>query len=1048
MTKKELQIEIQANTKKLDELITKLSETEKKSKKVQESFGESVKNMLSGAVGKLGAIFALDKIKDFAVTAVREFANVDRALRNLKAEAVRSGNPFEELKSGATALSRDGILSLENSAKAMGNLSRAGLNAKKSLDFAESLKKLTTVSFGAGEAQEMFLDITKDIAKGEFQAVEKLGKDFKVYIDQLGGSEAIMTDFQKQQKLINMVIDEGSKVANEYTDSIEGMGSQLDRLENSWGKFLTSTGQMLASSSLVSGIRSLLDDLGSIFDFIANSETYQTNFETMIADIKRLQELPEGAAETEELTRKILSTFETLPQKWKDELPAWLEQEGLELPIQLEDKSLDELREELARLKEEFEVMQVDVGANPAELERYQGLIDSLQSRIDQMETQAGRQSTGTGRGGGGFSVAQRSDFMLTELQKELQGIQSAFDAYKASVKNDPDLVFDAQFKANELATQAFSRYLSALENSVDSEYFLALNAIREEKEAKLKSIEAERKAGVLFDDQAERLSAKVEQKALIDSFTATANATQKLTESLFGLEQAIVSGSFGGILSGIGGVTQAAGGIAGSAAVGAIGLGIGVVGSIVSGISGIIQREEEIQKSKRQARQREIEAHETKLVKLAERNAEIYRAIYDLEKKRLDLIRSAYDRQAELVSLSGKKQTEIIEEQIAILRKQFKAEGGGNLTLRNAERQAENLNLQVTRLEKQQAFLSTLSEILKSSKTDRTKLDNFIQANQFQIRDIMAGTNEGLKNALKEMGIAENMQSVWTNVLTGETQLNDPTPLNGGGAVDGAFVQTQTGTGTFSLGALGDKVDQARLQEFLTRVLGGLENTLDSAQGQFESATEFIKLNQELETLRFSERQEDIERLLSGMEAVGFSQAEINAEAIKNYQQLANQIQKQLGVSDLSQLPTIAEGLAGADLENYNLLIGILDKIKIASELTAENTASLNQVDERNISFLDYGRGMTDRGISSRLNLNLEALQLTSGVSNLSVGSISESISELDQLVKIVSQMERSINIENSMDSKLGGILSVLQKSSGIISQTQAMNNAKSRSF
>lgn len=261
-------LQIKTDLKDLKNLRAELKTVKQEANETGKSVGDSFKS----AFGSLAAGFTVLKIKSLMDNAVGEFNKLEKTMRGLQATARLTGNSFEALKKQVTALSTDGVLSIDQASTAMKTLLAQGIQADKAFSLLDAAKKVGAFNNIVGDTGQAVADFVKFLQTGSAELAENLDPSIIKVVKSLGGYEKIASDAGAKQKLINAVIEKGGKLTQDYEKFLNS-GAQAQVTFNQSGLALSQTlGQKLQpaynallkiGTAIVNGITSVLSVLDS-----------------------------------------------------------------------------------------------------------------------------------------------------------------------------------------------------------------------------------------------------------------------------------------------------------------------------------------------------------------------------------------------------------------------------------------------------------------------------------------------------------------------------------------------------------------------------------------------------------------------------------------------------------------------------------------------------------------------------------------------------------------------------------------------------------------
>lgn len=413
------------------------------------------------------AAFAVKKAFDFALAG----ENVNAFEQNFDRLANSQGlvNLREQLEETSRGLVDVSDL-LQVSTNAILNLGDAASGLPQVLDLA------TRAALSNGtNARETYETFIRAIETGNTRLLRQSGfiidaeKVFKSYADTIGTSAGSLTLAQKQQALLNAVIEEGSKRASQFNENARPLNTSVTQLSVSISQLFENIQKTIASdfggffAKITSGVRSLIDDLNQFQQAQLNS----TNNTAASLAKTRAEQLKVGF-EIERITKLIAENdnflfkrnklqgytlqLETLKKTYQ-ELGEQIEKSGVKL------SKFGERQDEIANKPTEAGKAPSVLGLTPEQIAENQRLRQQAASQVLTLEIQAAQAAlqlkqeqltkVRTAEEAESLLAQIRIDQdNLLKIQKE-QELNAALDALKQN-----RLATDEQFEAARLAIE------------------------------------------------------------------------------------------------------------------------------------------------------------------------------------------------------------------------------------------------------------------------------------------------------------------------------------------------------------------------------------------------------------------------------------------------------------------------------------------------------------------------------------------------------------------------------------------------------------------
>lgn len=237
----QLNLDVQTNIKNSLTQLNQLNDSVKSITK-STSLMTNAFEYAKGAILPLLAISSIVKIFDSMI----ESANVlDDTFKALSSISDQTGQNFEDLKKSAIDLSSDGLIPLEDSALALRNLLRGGLNIAQANKLLNAFKE--TAALGRAEGVSL-ADAVKNASLAFNQAAStgfnsvnvKLLRSAGLFIDikkaneefakSIGSSVKNLSEFQKGQALINEILAQGEKRTGDYAKAQQDFGAGFSKI--------------------------------------------------------------------------------------------------------------------------------------------------------------------------------------------------------------------------------------------------------------------------------------------------------------------------------------------------------------------------------------------------------------------------------------------------------------------------------------------------------------------------------------------------------------------------------------------------------------------------------------------------------------------------------------------------------------------------------------------------------------------------------------------------------------------------------------------------
>lgn len=242
---------------KMEDAKKLVGQVEKESKSMGDGIKDSFKNAEKGSKMFLGTITAIGSaVGAYAVKATLTAARTETMGIAMEAVAKATGNSMEALKEQEAILKKQGITTQE-SRNILTRFMQSQLDVADASKIARVAQDLAVV---AGEnSSEMTGRLTDAIATMNPMLLRQAGivvnqnELFKRYADANNIVGRELTDVEKKQAMVNLIMEEGQKVAGSYETAMETAGKKMGSLkryfeeaENTIGeKFLPVFGKLV-----------------------------------------------------------------------------------------------------------------------------------------------------------------------------------------------------------------------------------------------------------------------------------------------------------------------------------------------------------------------------------------------------------------------------------------------------------------------------------------------------------------------------------------------------------------------------------------------------------------------------------------------------------------------------------------------------------------------------------------------------------------------------------------------------------------------------------
>lgn len=271
----QLQLDVNAN---IQSAVTQLTKLNKTVDGVATS-ALSLKSAFDFAKKAILPLLALDTLVRTFDSIVNSADALDDTFKKLSSIAEQTGQNFEDLKKSAIDLSSDGLIPLEDSALAIRNLLRGGLNIKEATRLLNAFKE--TAALGRAEGLTL-ADAIKNAslafnqaASTGFQSVNvKLLRSAGIFIDVKKANEAYaksidvtvksLTTNQKEQALLNALLAEGAKRTGDYAKVQNDFGSAFSKIGAEIKLLLGTLGLLFTENESVKKVLQLVGQVAEV----------------------------------------------------------------------------------------------------------------------------------------------------------------------------------------------------------------------------------------------------------------------------------------------------------------------------------------------------------------------------------------------------------------------------------------------------------------------------------------------------------------------------------------------------------------------------------------------------------------------------------------------------------------------------------------------------------------------------------------------------------------------------------------------------------------
>lgn len=445
---------------------------------------------LSGLVNGFTSLAMPVALAGAAVLAVK--ASLDFAKEGEEIERIHKN--FEEMAKGAGQSSNLLAAGIEKSVKGMVDMEDAmksankvmydlGPNAAKIPEMFELARKAGKV-FG-GETTENFEKISQAVITGNSRMLRQIGINVdaqaaqKKYAVELGKTVETLTAFEKQQALMNAVMDKGNEKFKGVSDNADDITSMIKQMTVAFGEFKDMISVVFGKSDFIKErVMAWRDNFAVVTDYLKGK--FGTELEQSNAKLDDLtQNLNKMKLDLSEMQSGNQGIFGKLFGPNQDELKAKIA--AAESEVQASVNRVNELNkkasDETAKQQEEAKAAAKKSGnaggPTPEELAKQKQAAAQFQRELLQIKEQTNNSA-----------MAMESD--VTKFQEE-QMVQ----------RNNLALQYDA--KINEVKTKSANGETYSAQQAADM-----IKAIEEEKTNKIKELQdsQEQNSMKVYDNQ------------------------------------------------------------------------------------------------------------------------------------------------------------------------------------------------------------------------------------------------------------------------------------------------------------------------------------------------------------------------------------------------------------------------------------------------------------------------------------------------------------------------------------------------------------------
>lgn len=200
-----------------------LDQVEKDGKKAAMSIGDAFKGIAAAVAG--AGIFNAFK------SAVDQANKLEASLNRVESAARSFGQSTAKAKEAAMALSKDGFLSLNQSASALSNLMATGLNVDQSKKFITAAKDISAFGNTIGDAAESIESGIKGILTGSSELVENMSPAMKTLSMRFTENKNKVGEAKAAQILYNDVVKLGARYTGDAARYLDTAAAAQKRFE-------------------------------------------------------------------------------------------------------------------------------------------------------------------------------------------------------------------------------------------------------------------------------------------------------------------------------------------------------------------------------------------------------------------------------------------------------------------------------------------------------------------------------------------------------------------------------------------------------------------------------------------------------------------------------------------------------------------------------------------------------------------------------------------------------------------------------------------------
>lgn len=283
---------INAAKAKLNELNNSFDNSERKVVSASDIMAKAVSGIGTGLkeIGVLG-LGAATGFVAFATTAAFSASRVDELTLALHAIGKANGISATQTDLAVTALRKNNI-AYADALKVTSNFITANLKLTDAIKLSNAAKDLAIVAgVGSSEATNM---LTQAIVTGQTQQLAQFGilttqtRAYGDYAKSIGVSADALTEQQKQQALLNVVLDQGTKVAGVYDAAQQSAGKQFRSLASRiLPDFIAKLGQAFEPSLLVA-VQAMTKGIQDMGNWIDVNKTVIADWGKKMADVAKI----------------------------------------------------------------------------------------------------------------------------------------------------------------------------------------------------------------------------------------------------------------------------------------------------------------------------------------------------------------------------------------------------------------------------------------------------------------------------------------------------------------------------------------------------------------------------------------------------------------------------------------------------------------------------------------------------------------------------------------------------------------------------------------